>query len=101
MPTNNTYGRPCAAFDTAIDGQCGRDTHTTIVMGLVTGPATHEDKVVGEQWEVYVEVPVCDDHEILLGAIEEEVEPLVGVKASAIEHDGYVCLPTFRMSVDR
>lgn len=98
MPTETPL--QCAAFDTATDGTCRRDTSTTIEMGLVTTPAEKRGSVVVESWHILVEVPICRDHEALLTAIEEEAEPLVGCEVAHLDGDARV-LPTFRIAVNR
>jgi len=62
--------RQCAAYATATDDLCRRDTYTTIEMGLST-----DDR----SWEVMVEVPICDQHDDLLTAVSEEVNPTMGL----------------------
>ena len=101
MPSNHstTPPRQCVAFSTSTDGLCGRDTYDLIEIGLVTTPPKKRGKVMVEAWEIFVEVPVCDQHEGLLTAITEQVEPMAGADVKHLDGDGQV-MPTFRMSVN-
>lgn len=82
--------RQCMAYATATDDLCRRDTYTTIEMGLAD-PADRS-------WQVLVEVPICDQHDDLLTAVSEEVNPTMGIAVADLDAST-IALPTFRMSV--
>jgi hypothetical protein len=89
MPINPVGPRQCAAFSTAGEGLCLRDTYDVIEMGLANGPTG---------WEVVVEVPVCDEHEELKTAVSEEANPVMGQHVGDLD-DSTTVMPTFRISV--
>lgn len=97
--TSTTPPRQCAAFGTATNDTCGRDTHDTILLGVRTEPVQQHGKVSLEAWTIEVEVPICDQHEDLVRAITEEVEPMTGSEVKHLDGDATV-MPTFRISFE-